>query len=119
MTADNHRKLANKEILSIDNCRPITLLTVDYKILSLVYANRLKKQILILLFLKSESGFIKGRHISSNIRLVLDLLDYADSIHSNSLNLFLDFYKAFDTIEHLGILLLTLWLCFIKESTVQ
>ncbi len=38
--------------------------------------------------------------MSINIRLILDLLDYADSGHSNSLILFLDFYKAFDTIEH-------------------
>ncbi len=33
---------ANKDILSIDNWHLITLLTVDYKVLALVYANRLK-----------------------------------------------------------------------------
>lgn len=40
------------------------------------------------------------RHFSSNIRLVLDLIDYSDFINSNALMLFLDFYKAFDSIEH-------------------
>ncbi len=90
---------ANKDILSIDNWRLITLLTVDYKVLALVYANRLKTS-LDFIISETQSGFLKGRHISNNIRLVLDLLDYADSVHSNSLILFLDFYKAFDTIEH-------------------
>ncbi len=33
---------ADKDILSIENWRPITLLTVDYKVLALVCANRLK-----------------------------------------------------------------------------
>ncbi len=90
---------ANKDILSIDNWRPITLLTVDYKVLALVYANRLKTN-LDSVISETQSGFLKGRHISNNIRLVLDLLDCADSVHSNSLIIFLDFYKAFDTIEH-------------------
>lgn len=43
---------------------------------------------------------MKGRHISNNIRLVLDVLDYSDFIHSEGLILFLDFYKAFDSVEH-------------------
>ncbi len=38
--------------------------------------------------------------MSVNIKLILDFLDYANSGHSNSLILFLYFYKAFDTIEH-------------------
>ncbi len=32
---------ADKDPLSIDNWRPITLLCTDYKLLALVYANRL------------------------------------------------------------------------------
>ena len=43
---------------------------------------------------------MKGRHISNNIRLVLDLIDYADYCPDDSFILFLDFHKAFDTIEH-------------------
>ncbi len=64
-----------------------------------MYANRLKTN-LDSIISETQSGFLKGRHISNNIRLVLDLLDCADSVHSNSLIIFLDFYKAFDTIEH-------------------
>ncbi len=43
---------------------------------------------------------MKDRHISNNIRLVLDLLDYSDLIYSDGLILFLDFHKAFASIEH-------------------
>ncbi len=80
---------ANKDILSIDDWRPITLLTectlltVDYKVLVLVYANRLKTN-LDSVISETQSGFLKGRHISNNIRLVLDLLDCADSVHLKS-----------------------------------
>lgn len=88
-----------KDILLIDNWRPISLLTIDYKILALVYARRLKIG-LDKIVSETQSGFIKNRHITNNIRLVLDLLDYGDTVQSEALILFLDFYKAFDTIEH-------------------
>ena len=64
----------DKDILLIDNWRPITLLTIDYKIMSLAFANRLKTG-LDNIVAETQSGFMKGRHISNNIRLVLDLLD--------------------------------------------
>lgn len=83
----------------IDNWRPITLLTIDYKILASVYANRLKSD-LNSIIAETQTGFMKNCHISNNIRLVLDLLDYADNVDSDAFVLFLDFYKAFDTIEH-------------------
>ena len=89
----------DKDPLLIDNWRPITLLTIDYKILALAYSNRLKKG-LDSIIAETQTGFMKNRHISCNIRLILDLLDYADAVKSEALILFLDFYKAFDTIEH-------------------
>ncbi len=89
----------DKDLLVIDNWRPISLLTLDYKILPSVYAKRLSYGLGNIIS-ESQSGFMKGRHISNNIRLVLDLLDYQDLIHSDGLILFLDFHKAFDTIEH-------------------
>ncbi len=39
---------------------------------------------------------MKDRHISNNIRLVLDLIDYNEYIDSESLY----FYKSFDTVSH-------------------
>ena len=41
-----------------------------------------------------------NRHINSNTRLVLDLLDYSNYFESEALVVFLDFYKAFDTVAH-------------------
>lgn len=43
---------------------------------------------------------MKGRHIANNIRLVLDILDYKELINDKAIILFLDFCKAFDTVEH-------------------
>lgn len=36
----------------------------------------------------------------SNIRLIFDLLDYSEHVESQAVIVFLDFYKAFDTLEH-------------------
>lgn len=49
---------------------------------------------------ETQTGFMKNRHISNNIRLIIDLLDYSDQIDSGALIVLLDFCKAFDTIEH-------------------
>ena len=83
----------------LENWRPITLLNNDYKIFALVFANRLK-EVLDSIIDESQSGFMKKRHIANNIRLVMDLLDYNEFITDNSFILFLDFYKAFDSLEH-------------------
>lgn len=88
-----------KDILLIDNWRPICLLNCDYKILALLLAKRLKR-VLGTIIEETQSGFIPNRHIVNNIRLVLDLLDYDDLISDESLILFVDFYKAFDSLEH-------------------
>ena len=50
--------------------------------------------------MKTQSGFMQKRHITNNIRLVLDVLDYSDLIDSDGFIFFLDYYKAFDTMEH-------------------
>lgn len=95
-----------KDILFIENWRPITLLNVDYKIFASVFAKRLKTGLQDVIS-ETQTGFMSNRHISSNIRLIFDLLDYSEYINSEALILFLDFYKAFDTIEH-NFLFLTL-----------
>lgn len=89
----------NKDPQNIDNWRPITLLNIDYKLFALVYAKRLKSGLNEIIN-ETQTGFMKNRHISNNIRLIMDLLDYSDQIDSGALILFLDFCKAFDTIEH-------------------
>ncbi len=88
-----------KDPLYIDNWRPICLLNNDYKILALILAKRIKK-VLDTLIDETQSGFMPYRHITNNIRLVLDIIDYSHLISDNSFILFLDFFKAFDTVEH-------------------
>uniref|UniRef100_A0A669DIK2 Reverse transcriptase domain-containing protein n=1 Tax=Oreochromis niloticus TaxID=8128 RepID=A0A669DIK2_ORENI len=88
-----------KDPTYIDNWRPICLLNNDYKILAQIFAKRLKA-VLNDITDETQSGFMANRHISNNIRLVFDLIDYADLCRDDSFILFVDFCKAFDTIEH-------------------
>lgn len=90
---------SRKYLLLLDNWRPISLLNNDYKIFALIFANRIKS-IIDPLIDEAQSGFLKKRHISNNIRLILDLLDYSNLCMDKGFILFLDFYKAFDTLEH-------------------
>ena len=88
-----------KELLEIPNWRPITLLNVDYKILSKVLANRLK-EVLKSLISEDQTGFVKGRYIGENIRMLLDLMEYMDETQTEGFLLSLDIEKAFDSIDH-------------------
>lgn len=81
-------------MLELDNWRPISLLCNDYKLIAIVYANRLK-QILGKLVEECQSAFVKGRYIHDNVRLILDMIDYQPLIQSESLILLIDFLKAF------------------------
>ena len=88
-----------KDPLKIENWRPITLINNDAKLLALIFSQRLKP-CLDTIIDDCQSGFMKGRHISNNIRLILDLIDYNELLSDNSFILFVDFYKAFDTVGH-------------------
>lgn len=90
---------SNKDKLSLNNWGPITLLCNDYKLLAHVYSNRLDMGLNNLVD-ECQSAFVKGRNIHNHTRLILDMLDCRDYIKTDSLVLFLDFFKAFDTVEH-------------------
>ncbi len=59
-----------KDILLLDNWRPISLLNNDYKIMASIFAKRMKNALNEIID-ETQCGFMKGRHISSNIRLVI------------------------------------------------
>ena len=59
----------------LKNWRPISLLNTDYKILAHVLANRLKTVINQLIH-TDQNGYIKGRNIGFNIRLIQDVIEY-------------------------------------------
>ncbi len=61
-----------KDARQIDNLRPITLLNCDYTILAHIFSDRLKNK-LNQVISESQSGFLKGRSIHNNIRLMLHL----------------------------------------------
>lgn len=65
-----------KDVLFIDSWRPICLLNNDYKILSSIFSRTIKET-LDAIRDETQSGFKGNRHISNNIRLVLDILDYS------------------------------------------
>ena len=82
----------------LNNWRPLTLLNLDYKIAAHCLAQRIKP-LLPKIISTDQNGFIKGRNISYNIRLIQDIIDYAEKFEVTGAILFLDFAKAFDTVE--------------------
>lgn len=80
------------------NWRPITLLNVVYKIASGSIANRMKPYLPNLIH-SDQTGFITGRFIGENTRMVYDLMQYADENNVPGLLLLIDFEKAFDSLS--------------------
>ena len=88
----------NGDIENIENWRPLSILNNDYKLLTRVLALRLQK-VLPLIINEDQQGYIKGRFIGNNIRQISDIIDYCETNQINGALLFLDFKKAFDTVE--------------------
>ena len=85
-------------LLFLSNWRPITLLDVDYKIASKVIAKRIER-VLPSLIHPDQTGFMKGRYIGQNIRLINDIIQQTELQKIPGILLLLDFQKAFDTLE--------------------
>lgn len=79
--------------------RPISLLNVDIKILSKIIATRLA-DILPSLIYSAQSGFVKGRTASLNIRKVLMVLEHTKANPGeNFAIIILNTEKAFDNVS--------------------
>ena len=70
----------------------------DYKIAAKAIANRLKN-VIPKIINNDQTGFLKGRFIGENIRLIDGIINHTKSNNIPGLLLFLDFEKAFDTVE--------------------
>ena len=82
----------------IKNWRPITLLNNIYKIASGSIANRIKNTLNKLID-SDQTGFIQGRYIGENTRLVYDIMQYADENDITGMLLMIDFEKVFDSVS--------------------
>ena len=80
----------------LKNWRPISLLNVDYKILAKVLATRLQK-VISYVTSSDQVGYIRGRYIGDNIRIMLDILEMTKYEVDPGLMVMVDFEKAFDT----------------------
>ncbi len=88
----------DKDRLFLKNWRPITLLNVDYKLLAKTLASRISK-LLPMIISEDQTGYIKGRFIGCNIRLIEDIMFYTDTNNIPGILLTVDFEKAFDSIR--------------------
>ena len=84
--------------LDLSNWRPITLLNVDCKIATKAIAKRIESSLPKLVNL-DQTGFIKGRYIGENIRLIIDTMKFTKNHNIPGILVSLDFRKAFDSLE--------------------
>ena len=85
-------------LLDLKNWRPITLLNVGYKIAAKAIATIMESTLPFLIH-TDQTGFIKGRYIRENIRLICNLLEQTKIDKSSGILLSIDFRKGFDTFE--------------------
>ena len=82
----------------IDNYRPISLTNTDYRILAFILANR-RQNVIKDIVGPDQIAYIKNRFIGTNICLVQDLFNLYNEKNLLGLFVFVDFKKAFDSIE--------------------
>ena len=85
-------------LVELTNWRPITLLNVDYKILARAFAKRIELKLPNLIH-SDQTGFVKGRFIGQNVRLLNDIMEYTELNKIPGIMVLIDFEKAFDTLE--------------------
>ena len=87
-----------KNLLQVRNWHPITLLNVDYKIMSKAWALRLAV-ILPELVGQDQRGFVKNRYIGDNVLELYSFISQAENDQEDGVLLQLDVEKAFDSVS--------------------
>ena len=80
------------------NWRPLILQEALYKLLSGALANRLNKALDILVH-KSQTGFIRGRSMCDNVRIVHNIVELCKEFGNKGILVSCDLEKAFDSIS--------------------
>ena len=106
-----------KDSRIVANLRPITLLNTDYKLIEKVLANHLKTALTEVIS-QDQKGFLAERHISCNIRRVIDLIEYTEETSAEGVVLSLDFEKCFDRVD-IKALIEALKYFGVKESFIR
>ena len=83
----------------LTNKRPICLLDVIYKMVAKVVAYRIGL-VIDQLISPEQTGFVKGRYIGENVRLISDVIDYCLMDNSEGIIMACDYRAAFDSLEH-------------------
>ena len=81
-----------------ENWRPISLINVDAKIASKIIATRIVK-VLPEIIHPFQLGYVKGRFIGEAARSILDVMDFTKKENIPGILLFIDFEKAFDSLN--------------------
>ena len=82
----------------LENWRPISLVNVDTKIMTKAIASRIKN-VLPDIIHPNQTGYVKDRFIGETIRSIYDVMDLTGKENIPGLMLFIDFQKAFDSVE--------------------
>ena len=93
---------SNKDSRLLKNLRPITLLNTDYKIIENALASRLALGLAEVVD-HDQTGFMKQRRISVNVRRVFELMEICKRENINAFVFDLDYLKAFDMCEFTSI----------------
>ena len=86
------------ELLLLQNWRPITLLSAEHKIASKAIERR-NEPMLTKLVHPDQTGFIKGRYVGENVRLISDIMKQTRVNNTPGILISVDFKKAFDSLE--------------------
>ena len=82
----------------IKNWRPLSMLSVIYKLASAATANTIKPHLNEIID-ETQSGFVPGRYIGESTRLVYDIMKFTEDAAIPGMLVLIYFEKAFDSIS--------------------